>query len=117
MNELGIDLTNCYGIKKLSATFDFAQHRVYAICAPNGAMKSYLAHTFKDLAGGLPSKDLIFPARACTRTLTDETGAEIPKESILVVAPYDSMPDLDRHLVEAEGQLANHRGAGYTVRL
>jgi hypothetical protein len=27
------------------------------------------------------------------------------------------MPDLDGHLVEAEGQLANHRGAGYAVRL
>lgn len=27
------------------------------------------------------------------------------------------MPDLDGHLVEAQGQLANHRGAGYGVRL
>src|SRR4029077_12317045 len=29
----------------------------------------------------------------------------------------NSMPDLDGHLVEAEGQLANHRGSGYAVRL
>jgi hypothetical protein len=29
-----LDLSNCYGIKKLEADFDFAQHKAYAIYAP-----------------------------------------------------------------------------------
>jgi len=91
MKTLHLDLSNCYGIKKLEADFDFAQHKAYAIYAPNGAMKSSLAHTFKDLANGVPSKDVIFPTRVCSRTIADETGTEIPKEQVLVVAPYDEV--------------------------
>ena len=91
MKKLRIDLNNCYGIKGLKAEFDFTQHRAFAIYAPNGVMKSSLAHTFKDLADGRPSKDLIFPARVCTRTITDEKGTEIPQEQVLVVAPYDEV--------------------------
>lgn len=91
MKTLHLDLRNCYGIKKLEADFDFAEHKAYAIYAPNGAMKSSLAHTFKDLANGLPSKDVIFPTRVSSRTIADETGVEIPKEQVLVVAPYDEV--------------------------
>jgi hypothetical protein len=91
IKTLHIDLSNCYGIKKLEADFDFAQHKAYAIYAPNGAMKSSLAHTFKDLADGVASKDVIFPTRVSSRTIADETGTEIPKDQVLVVAPYDGV--------------------------
>jgi hypothetical protein len=91
MKTLHLDLRNCYGIKNLEADFDFAEHKAYAIYAPNGAMKSSLAHTFKDLADGLPSRDVIFPTRVSSRTIADETGVEIPKEQVLVVAPYDEV--------------------------
>ena len=43
MNRVSVELLNCYGIKKLKKQFDFSQDRVYAIYAPNGAMKSSLA--------------------------------------------------------------------------
>jgi hypothetical protein len=86
-----LDLSSCYGIKKLEADFDFAQHKAYAINAPNGAMKSWLAHTFKDLADGVASKDVIFSTRVSSRTIADETGTEIPKYQVLVVAPYDEV--------------------------
>jgi len=66
MNTLNVDLENCYGIKKLKAQFDFSQHKAYAIYAPNGAMKTSLAQTFKDIADVTVSKDRIFPARVCT---------------------------------------------------
>jgi len=89
MNRVSIDLTNCYGIKKLTKQFDFSQGRVYAIYAPNGAMKSSLAQTFQDVAAGTPSTDRIFPARASARKITDENGRELTKESIFVVLPYD----------------------------
>jgi len=91
MKKLSLELENCYGIKKLKGQFDFSTGSAYAIYAPNGSMKSSLAQTFKDQADGTPSQDRVFPARACSRSITDENGAELPKESILVVRPYDDV--------------------------
>lgn len=91
MNRLRIDLSNCYGIKALKADLDFTQHKAYAIYAPNGAMKSSLAHTFKDVANGVTSKDLIFPTRVSVRTIIDEKGTAITKDEVLAVAPYDEV--------------------------
>jgi hypothetical protein len=89
MNKLSVSLENCYGIKKLETQFDFSQERAYAIYAPNGAMKSSLAQTFKDVADGLPSKDRIFPARVSIRKIIDEKGVDLPKESVYVIRPYE----------------------------
>jgi hypothetical protein len=91
MKKLHIDLVNCYGIRALKADLDFAQHKAFAIYAPNGVMKSSLAHTFKDIADGVASKDVIFPARTTVRTVTDEKGAPITKDEVLAVAPYDEV--------------------------
>jgi hypothetical protein len=91
MKKLIIELENCYGIKRLKAEFDFSTENVYAIYAPNGVMKSSLAQTFKDVADGAVSKDRIFPARVCTRKITDENGVELPKENVLVIRPYDEV--------------------------
>ncbi len=89
MNRLSVDLRNCYGIKKLQTQFDFSQERIYAIYAPNGAMKSSLAQIFQDVANAVPSTDRIFPTRASSRKITDEYGVDLAKESVLVVRPYD----------------------------
>ena len=91
MNKLKVSLRNCYGIKKLEHQFDFSSGPVYAIYAPNGSMKSSLAQTFKDLAENVVSKDRIFPARVCARKITDEKGAPLPPEYVIVVAPYDEV--------------------------
>lgn len=91
MNRLNVDLENCYGIKKLQAQFDFSQQTAYAIYAPNGAMKTSLAETFKDVANAAASKDRIFPTRLCSRKITDENGVDLPKESVLVLPPYDAV--------------------------
>jgi hypothetical protein len=79
MNNLNVDLENCYGIKKLQVQFDFSQHKAFAIYAPNGVMKTSLAQTFKDIADGTASKDRIFPARVCCRKITDDNGVDLPK--------------------------------------
>jgi hypothetical protein len=89
MKRVTVDLQNCYGIKKLAKQFDFSQNRVFAIYAPNGAMKSSFAQTFQDLANGTLSSDRIFPTRASARSITDEHGMDLSKESIFVVRPYD----------------------------
>lgn len=89
MGRVRVDLENCYGIRKLCHEFDFSQRKAYAIYAPNGSMKSSLAQTFKDIAEGKKSLDRIFPTRVTVRKVTDETGAELPSPSVLVLPPYD----------------------------
>ena len=90
MKHVTISLDNCYGIKSLHAQFDFSSESVYAIYAPNGAMKSSLAQTFDDVSKAVPSTDRIFPTRATSRKIIDEHGADLMKESVLVVFPYDA---------------------------
>ena len=91
MNTLTIDLENCYGIKKLETTLDFSAATAVAVYAPNGSMKTSLAKTFDDIANGVDSKDRIFPSRPCKRVVKDENGADLPKDSVLVIRPYDEV--------------------------
>ena len=89
MDRVNIDLKNCYGIKNLQKDLDFSETPAYALYAPNGVMKSSLAQTFQDAADERDSEDRIFPARETSRKITDESGAEINGERVLVVRPYD----------------------------
>ncbi|HEV8327626.1 MAG TPA: hypothetical protein VGQ08_09085 [Nitrospiraceae bacterium] len=91
MKQLKIDLENCYGIKKMQYQFDFSSGKAYAIYAPNGSMKSSLAQTFQDITDGNISKDRIFPSRVTKRSITDESAVDLPKETVLVVRPYDEV--------------------------
>jgi hypothetical protein len=89
VQNLKINLENCYGIKKLKADLDFSHTRAFAVYAPNGAMKTSLAQTFRDLCDGTDSLDRVFPKRKTLREITDEKGTTLPKENILVISPYD----------------------------
>ncbi len=89
MKTLTIDLENCYGIRKLEKKLDFSSAKAIAIYAPNGSMKTSLAQTFQDISSGAESKDRIFPARVCKRVVKDESGADLPKDCVLVVHLYD----------------------------
>ena len=89
MQKITIAFENCYGIRKLDAQFDFTIGSTYAIYAPNGAMKSSFAQTFRDFSEGKPSKDRVFPSRTTIRTIIDEAGNEVPKEEVVVIHPYD----------------------------
>jgi hypothetical protein len=88
MKKLQVTLENCYGIKRLNTQIDFTVSRAFAIYAPNGVMKSSFARTFKDLSLGSTSKDLIFPARASSRSILDENDQPVPSERVLVIPPY-----------------------------
>lgn len=89
MDKISVDLQHCYGIKKLSHQFDFTARKAYAIYAPNGSMKSSLAETFKNIADKTKPQDRIFPSRVSVCNITDEKGAALPPESVLVLKPYD----------------------------
>ena len=91
MDKVTLDLTHCYGIKRLKHTFDFTKsdNNAFAIYAPNGVMKSSLAETFLDAARNQKSKDRIFPDHKTQRSILDEAGKEIEGRRVLVVVPYD----------------------------
>ena len=90
MERVTLDLRNCYGIKRLEATFDFANTHAFSLYAPNGVMKSSLANAFHDAAEQQDSKDRIFPSRQTARRITDEQGKPIQGSRVLVVQPYDA---------------------------
>ncbi len=84
MKKLNLALEHCYGIRKLEAILDYSKSPTVSIYAPNGAMKSSLANTFQDIADGKDSKDRVFQERVTTRGVTDEAGADLPADCILV---------------------------------
>lgn len=91
MESLRVALENCYGIKKLEATFDFTESRAAAVYAPNGAMKTSLAETFRDLAGGRETTDRIFPDRVTRRDIQDEEGTPLDAASVVVIKSYEDV--------------------------
>lgn len=91
MQQLRIELENCYGIRKLKHDFDFSKRRAFVIYAANGAMKTSLAKTFGDFSRNEESKDRIFAARVSIRNILDEHGAAIGNDSVVVLQPYDEV--------------------------
>jgi hypothetical protein len=89
MDRVSVDLQYCFGIKALKHEFDFSDSKAFAIYAPNGAMKSSFALTFKALSIGDKPKDRIFPDRPTRAIVQDEAGAAIANDRVLVVLSYD----------------------------
>lgn len=89
MKTLNAALKNCHGIRELDATFSFEKGNAVAVYAPNGTMKTSFARTFKDLAGGRETVDHMFPTRETQRDVTDENGADLDPNDVVVVLSYD----------------------------
>jgi len=98
MKKITVDLENCYGIKKLKAAFDFTDRRTFAIYAPNGAMKSSFADTFKDVIDGKSSVDRVFPDRKSSRHIVDDTGADLPAKSVMVIRNYEDFSGVNEEM-------------------
>ncbi len=63
MNELTVELKNCYGIQKLDKVFNFTtEYNVNVIYAKNGLMKTSFTKVFKKFQDGKETdiKDVIF---------------------------------------------------------
>ncbi len=89
MQKIKICFQNCYGIGNLNTEFDFSNKRASLIYAPNGAMKTSFAQTFKDHSEGRDSQDRVYPERQTVREITDYDGQPLSAESIFVIEPYD----------------------------
>ncbi len=88
MKKIKLELENCYGIKKFTAEIDFTKKNANIIYAPNGAMKTSLALTFKDLSEGKDSLDRIYKDRITKRTIVDDSNNGIRPEQVFVIEPY-----------------------------
>lgn len=89
MKTLNVALKNCHGIRDLDTAFSFEKGNAVAVYAPNGAMKTSFARTFKDLAGGKATTDHMFPTRPTERIVTDENGDDLDLNDVVVVLSYD----------------------------
>ncbi|WP_310832320.1 hypothetical protein [Paenibacillus pedocola] len=89
MDNLKVEIENCYGINKLVHEFDFSTGLAYVIYAPNGVMKSSFANVFDDYSKDKDSCDLVYKNRLSTRKITGSLGVEIERESIFVIRPYE----------------------------
>lgn len=89
MKTMTVALKHCHGIRDLNAAFSFEKGNAVAVYAPNGTMKTSLARTFKDLAGGQETADHMFPTRETQRVVTDENGDDLDPNDVVVVLSYD----------------------------
>ena len=89
MQKIRVRFENCYGIGKLNTEFDFSNKRASLIYAPNGAMKTSFAQTFKDHSEGKESKDRVYPERQTVKEITDQNDQPLSVESVFVIEPYD----------------------------
>lgn len=74
----------------MDAEFDFTKKLAQLIYAPNGAMKSSFATTFKDHAMTTPSRDRIYTDRETKRSILDHEDKDLPAETVFVIEPYDA---------------------------
>lgn len=87
MDQLSVELKNCYGIPALENVFDFSvgpnKPKAYAIYAPNGLMKTSFAKTFEDLASGKNPKEERFSRPTTCVVIGD--GSDVSQEMIFVL--------------------------------
>ena len=88
MKKISVNFEHCYGINKLQYDFDF-EKSTFSVYAPNGAMKTSFAKTFKDISDDCSTKDLMFPARDTVRVVVDENDIPLEKDSVFVIDPID----------------------------
>lgn len=94
MDKIKIDLTNCFGIGKLSHEFDFTKSNTFLIYAPNGTMKTSFAHTFDLISKKNADKicDRVYSSRS-SETIVLVDGNEIDSEKVLVINAEDTSFD------------------------
>ena len=104
MDELSLELENCYGIQKLNTTIDYSKNNVAIIYAPNGTMKSSLAKTFEAVRDNKPVEEKVFGLTSeCN--ITDEKGMQISGDSIIVINPFEENAFENQGLLMANDKL------------
>ena len=104
MDELNLELENCYGIQRLSTSIDYSNNNVAVIYAPNGTMKSSLAKTFEAIRDNKPVEEKVFGLTSeCN--ITDEKGIQLAGDNIIVINPFDENAFENQGLLMANDEL------------
>lgn len=106
--QIQFNLKNCYGIKKLNASFNFSQaKKVHIIYASNGTMKTSFSKTIKDLELGKKPIDQINPEATTLGEMKFSTEEKEPLKNIDGKQVY-VMLSLDQSSeLKSEEQVAN----------
>lgn len=104
MNELRLDLSNCYGIQRMNTSIDYSNNNVAIIYAPNGTMKSSLAKTFEAIRDNKPVEERVFGFRSSC-SIADEHNTNITPESIIVINPFDENAYENQGMLMANDEL------------
>lgn len=91
MNELRVELNNCFGINHFKHDFNFAEKKSVLIYAPNGIMKTSFAKTFKCLAEKKQPNDQVYSERTSNASVLCD-GTPIEPNCIFV---GDAESDID----------------------
>jgi len=97
MNELKVELQNCYGIQKLDKKFNFTtEHNVNVIYAKNGLMKTSFTKVFKKFKDGKEDdiKDIIFNNTPIVKNIKID-NINILKEEIFVINSFEKAYESD----------------------
>jgi len=89
MNNLKVDLSNCFGINKLTHVFDFSKSNTCVIYASNGVMKTSFANTFQELSKDRLPKDRLFKKQSSCKVQID--SIDIKSEEILVIKSFENI--------------------------
>ena len=82
--ELKIDLTNCFGIGRLSETINYVGDAHTAVVyAPNGTMKTSLTKTFQCLIDKKHPSDEMYVDRLSSSSITTD-GYSINKDNVYI---------------------------------
>ena len=104
MDELKLNLSNCYGIQKMNTSIDYSNNNVAIIYAPNGTMKSSLAKTFEAIRDNKPVEERVFGFRSSC-CISDENNTNITPESIIVINPFDENAYENQGMLMANDEL------------
>ena len=88
MDELKLNLKNCYGIQKLNEKVDYSNNNVSIIYAPNGTMKSSLAKTFEAIRDNIPAEEKVYGLSSECH-ITDENDIDISGNNVIVINPFN----------------------------
>lgn len=88
MNNLNVNLENCYGITKFNYNFVFDRKNAFLIYASNGLMKTSFTKTFDAIINGKKPEEELFGLTA-SYSINYDNGNEITKENTFVVKSYD----------------------------
>lgn len=91
MEKLDLCLRNSYGIGQMDRSFDLKDQHGIALYAPNGTCKSSLRKALSDYSNGLDAKDLFFPERKASISVTTYPANCLPIKNIVC---FESMEDL-----------------------